>query len=170
MPGNAVSTERAPQGIANTLKIRYYRLLDYLQSTWNQYIKTARGRQRWGKDWRNKTRSGRTYRRVQLEEMEDPQVAHQRRLDYLAEGGDLSTWRHYDWKPYYRIRPEPGWEWSCPNCKTRSFVTESMMPDILIDWERIALKCKERGLPIPRKPTAATAGCTNCKYRPGAPE
>ena len=147
MTGNAVSTESQRQGIANTLKIQYYRLLDYLQSTWNQALKQARSRQRWGKDWRNKTRSGRTYRRIAF-------------IEAITADG----------KARYEILPDPGWEWNCPNCKTKSFVTESMMPEILVDWERIALKCKQRGLPIPRKPTPATAGCTNCKYRPGAPE
>lgn len=154
MTGNAVSTESQRQGIANSLKIGLYRLLDYLQSTWNQALKTARSRQKWGKDWRNKTRSGRRYTRVEFSEI----GFGSGEIDIRKSQSD------------YRIRPEPGWDWNCPNCKTQSFVTESMMPDILVDWERMALKCKERGLPIPRKPTAATAGCTNCKYRPGAPE
>jgi hypothetical protein len=129
------------------MKITIYRILDKLESFWNLSRKASKEKERWGEDWRNKTRSGRRHTRVWF--VDSPSR---------------------DSEGFYTLRPEPGWEWCCPNCKTYSIVTESMMPQVLSEWEYLAQSCKARGLPIPRKPTVATAGCTNCKYRPGAPE
>jgi hypothetical protein len=131
--------------------IQFYRFLDWLQSTWNRSRKTLAGRRRWGAQWRDKVRPGRTYTRV------------------------------YDIEPLhsceYFFRPEPGWEWFCPNCKDYSLITESMMPAILEEWKasiaRMAEKYQRLGVKmpaIPPEPTAVMAGCPNCKYRPGAPE
>jgi hypothetical protein len=130
--------------------ILYYGLLDFLQSLLNRSLKTLRERRKWGPDWRDKTRSGRRYTRV-----ETP--------GYTVDSIGITIE-----KP--RIRLEPGWEWSCPNCKTYSLITESDMGEILRDWEEMAQRCKDREMPIPKRPTMATAGCTNCRFRPGAPE
>lgn len=131
------------------MKILLYRLLDAFASAWNQSGKALRERRRWGLLWKNMTRSGRTYSRVEFVESTNPEM-----------------------DGFFVLRPEPGWAWTCPNCKSFSLVTESMMPEILAEWSKMAESCKARGLKIqiPTKPTAATAGCTNCKYRPGAPE
>lgn len=109
--------------------------------------KTIACKLRWGKDWKNMVRTGRRYTRVE-------------RIEPTTAEGEVT----------YVLRPEPGWEWMCQNCKTYSLITESMMPEILKDWETLAKKTVARGFKPPEKPTAATAGCTNCKYRPGAPE
>jgi hypothetical protein len=153
------SRNRGPQGSANsTILIRWYRFLDWLQSTWNISRKTLAKRRRWGAQWRDKVRPGRQYSRVE-------EVA----LPYIPQGEFAG--------PQYRIRPEPGWEWWCPNCKEYSLITESMMPEILKEWNesilRMTAKYHEKGVKVPAippPPTPATAGCPNCKYRPGAPE
>jgi len=146
------------------MKITWYRLLDTLQSFYNKKRKEIREKRKWGEDWEDKTRSGRRYSRVEYNEVGIF------REDFVAGKREIG-------EPTYRIRPEPGWEWSCPNCHEYSFVTESMMPAILKDWEetiqRMTAKANAKGvkLPaIPPPPTAATAGCTNCRFRPGAPE
>jgi hypothetical protein len=138
------------------MKLRWYRLLDTLQSFYNRKRKEIREKRKWGEEWKDKTRSGRRYSRVEYVQ------------SILAEQKDFLE---------YRIRPEPGWEYSCPNCHEYSLVTESMMPAILEEWRatvaRMAEKSQRLGVNMPRippEPTAATAGCTNCKYRPGAPE
>jgi hypothetical protein len=143
--------------------IRWYRFLDWLQSAWNTSRKTIAGRRRWGSQWRDKVRPGRTCTRVERIDIPIPEAAN-----------------YAEWKlnsAVYSIRPEPGWEWWCPNCKEYSLITESMMPEILTEWQegvkRMIAKAYEKGIPaptIPPPPTPATAGCTNCKYRPGAPE
>ena len=129
------------------MKITFYRLLDEAQSFWRRTRKQFRAKRKWGARWKDMTRSGRRYTRVVL-------------IDAVSA----------DVEPFYRELAEPGWEWSCPNCKSYSLVTESMMPEILADWEKVAASAKARGFKIPRKPTAATAGCTNCRYQPGDPE
>lgn len=138
-----------------TLKIQWYRLLDFLQSLYRRKAKEIASR-KWGKNWRNCVRPGRTYTRV-----------------------ELSWWpksQSEELEADYGIRPEPGWEWHCPNCHDYSLITESMMPEILREWQasvsRVLEIARTKGIehkPTPR-PTAATAGCPNCKYRPGAPE
>ena len=127
--------------------ILWYRLLDWFQSLWNSSAKAAAGRYRWGSGWHDKTRSGRRYSRVEFFEAT------------RAEENSC-----------YMLRPEPGWFWFCQNCHTPSLITESMMPTILKNWEEQAAKTVARGYKPPVKPTAATAGCTNCNYLPGAPE
>jgi hypothetical protein len=143
--------------------ILWYRFLDWLQSTWNTSRKTIAGRRRWGSQWRDKVRPGRTHTRVERIDIALPEA-----------------YNYADWKARnagYAIRIQPGWEWWCPNCKEYSLITKSMMPEILKEWregiERMLAKYNEKGVKapaIPPPPTPATAGCTNCKYRPGAPE
>jgi hypothetical protein len=143
------------------MKLRWYRLLDTLQSFYNRKRKEIREKRKWGEEWKDKTRSGRRYTRV----------------EFNPTGFSGSPFVD-DWEaPTYRIRPEPGWEYSCPNCHEYSLVTKSMMPAILEEWRatiaRMAEKSQRLGVTMPRippEPTAATAGCTNCKFRPGAPE
>ena len=130
------------------VKITFYRLLDEVQSFWRRTRKEIRAKRKWGARWKDMTRSGRRYTRVDIIDAE-----------FVNDPG-----------PAYFMRIEPGWEWSCPNCKSYSLVTESMMPEILADWEKMAASAKARGFKIPRKPTAATAGCTNCRFQPGDPE
>jgi hypothetical protein len=136
------------------VKILWYRFLDSFQSFLRSKPKEIRERRRWGKNWRDMTRPGRIYKRVEL------------RPAYGIP--DLGTG--------YTILPEPGWEWTCPNCKEYSIITESMMPPILKEWQDTVQRMtysaasKNVKVKIPPNPTAATAGCTNCKYRPGAPE
>ncbi len=141
--------------------ILWYRFLDSLQSKWNRYWKIRAGRKRWGKDavLENLTRSGRRYSRVEFSDVGFQDDAPRYYPDRNTPDGSA-----------YRIRSEPGWEWTCQNCKTYSIITESMMPAILKDWEEMAAKTVAAGYKPPKRPTAATAGCTNCRYLPGAPE
>jgi hypothetical protein len=127
--------------------ILFCRLLDSLQSFYNRKRKQISARKKWGAGWQDKTRSGRRYSRVEFIDSTDA-----------------------DSEGVYALRAEPGWFWFCQNCKTPSLITESMMPAILKDWSELAKKTVDRGYRPPVKPTAATAGCTNCKYLPGAPE
>lgn len=135
--------------------ILWYRFLDSLGSTWRRSWKSIANRQRWGRDWRDSVRSGRRYSRVELDS---------ERLE-----------------AYWRIRSEPGWEWVCQNCKTRSLVLPSMVAvwtigdgpirtDMIQEWQDLSAKTVARGFKPPVKPTPATAPCPNCHYRPGAPE
>jgi hypothetical protein len=144
--------------------IRWYRFLDWLQSTWNTSRKTLAGRRKWGAQWRDKVRPGRTHTRVEF----SPLGFDHGEIDVAVAPGLHAA---------YRIRPEPGWEWFCPNCKEYSLITESMMPEILREWnesiQRMTAKANEKGVKVPAippPPTPAMAGCPNCKYRPGAPE
>jgi hypothetical protein len=83
----------------------------------------------------------------------------------------VSSFDVVDDAPRFVIRPEPGWEWRCQQCHTYSFVCESDMPAILGAYRVIEEKAKKAGYRMPHgAPTAATAGCPNCKFRPGAPE
>lgn len=109
--------------------------------------KTAAGKTRWGKHWRNMTRSGRVFSRVE-------------RIEPIKADQEVS----------YVLRPEPGWEWICQNCKTYSLIRESDMPAVLKYWEELAGKAVAQGFKPPVKPTAATAGCPNCRFLPGSPE
>jgi len=158
----APSTQDQP-----TLKIQYYRLLDFLQSKFNRTRKEISSKQQWGPEWRNYVRPGRTYTRVIFspigfdhgwKEFED-----------IAKNGE-------DLHAEYRIRPEPGWEWYCPNCHEYSLITEAMMPELQAKWANMAqqavIEAKQTGvkLSIPPMPTASRANCPNCRYRPGAPE
>jgi hypothetical protein len=147
--------------------ILWCRFLDWLQSAWNLSHKTLYCRARWGAQWRDKVRPGRTCTRVEF--FPD---GHEDYIQLTPEYKRTAT--HH---PFYRLRAEPGWEWWCPNCKEYSLITESMMPEILQEWRegiaRMLAKAHEKGVQtpaIPATPTPATAGCTNCKYRPGAPE
>ncbi len=150
--------------------IPWYRFLDWLQSAWNISRKTIAGRRKWGAGWRDKVRPGRHYtrlrRRFELECGAMPGVRDEKFLQSTAE--ERSQWA---------IRSQPGWEWFCPNCKDYSLITQSMMPEIMKEWNesilRMTAKAHEKGVrvpAIPPAPTPATAGCPNCKYRPGAPE
>ncbi len=137
--------------------ITWYRFLDWLQSLWNRSRKTVYNRIKWGSEWRDSVRSGRRYSRVECRE------------------SDVT------WDRYYAIRPCPGWEWTCSNCKTKSIVNASLVAfytidgttcrdDVLEKWRELAASTAARGFKPPVKPTPATAGCPNCQYRPGAPE
>jgi len=139
------------------VKLHWYRLLDSLQSCYRRKTKEIRESRKWGPDWRNMVRSGRRYSRTFLDDV------------------DLSAdpTRGLGWK----LHPEPGWELNCSNCHGYSFITESMMPEIIAAWamdiKRMANHARATGKripPAPLKPTAATAGCLHCKCLPGAPE
>jgi hypothetical protein len=133
--------------------------LDTKQSEARLKQKTAASLKRWGKNWKDMVRTGRRFTRVE-------------RIDPITADAEVT----------YVLRTEPGWEWTCQNCKTRSLVTESPMiaiytidgvtyrDDVLKAWEELAAKTVARGFKPPEKPTATTAGCPNCKYRPGSPE
>jgi len=129
------------------MKLAWYRLLDALQHSWNYTIKRRRAEKKHGERWRDFTRVGRRYTRV----IAIPPTTAAEELRYA-------------------IREWPGWEFNCPNCKSYSLVTEQDMPDVLHEWEKLAENCVNQGLKPPVKPTMSMAGCTNCKYRPGAPE
>ena len=143
----APSTQDQP-----TLKIQYYRLLDFLQSKFNRTRKEISSKQKWGPEWRNCVRPGRRYSRVAA--------------DYYPETEEI----------IFRIRQEAGWEWYCPQGCGYSIVTESMMPELKASWatmaQHAAIEAKQTGvkLSIPPMPTASRANCPNCRYRPGAPE
>ncbi len=120
--------------------------------------KTAESKAKWGKHWRDMVRSGRHYTRVEIIE------------PTTAKG-----------EPEYKLRPEPGWDWICFNCKTKSLVTEVMIAvwkvdnqeirtDMMAEWATLAKQTAALGYKPPVRPTPATAGCPNCKARPGAPE
>lgn len=130
--------------------ILWLRFLDWSGSAWRRYWKIRRITNRWSSDpdwsgnWQNYERSGRSYRRA-----------------WLAPISQI-------WVDY----PEPGWEWTCQNCKEYSFIRKSDMPAILAEWRRKVdyMIAKEYTKGFPAKPTAATAPCTNCCFHPGAPE
>lgn len=130
------------------MKILLLRLLDYLGSKWRRFWKIRKLKRKWGNAWFDKSRTGRKYSRVRPEE-DSPEFTG--RVQYFK-------------------RSEPGWEWSCQNCRIYSIITESMMPAILKDWEKMAENAATRGYRPPPRPMAATAGCPNCKFRPGDPE
>lgn len=139
------------------MKILWYRFLDSFQSFINRKAKETRERRKWGAHWQDMTRSGRRYTRVE-----------RFHLPYIPQG-EFAGVQH-------RIRPAPGWEWTCPNCKEYSFITESMMPEIIAAWageaKRMTDLAAAKGVrfKISERPTIERAGCTNCRYRPGAPE
>lgn len=128
--------------------ILWLRFGDWLGSIYRLSAKAAAGLWGYGAGWRDKTRTGRVYSRVDYEEY--------RTGDQLRSG--------------WAVRPEPGWAWTCQNCKTFSLITASMMAAIWAEWDTEAGKILARGYKPGRRPTAATAGCPNCCYRPGAPE
>ena len=124
--------------------ILWLRFLDWLGSRWRTYKKIRRLKKRWpGANPTDMERSGRKFSRV----------SHVISLNH------------------YAIRPEPGWEWDCQQCHTYSFVTENDMPDILEEYRQLEAKAIKRGhrMTYPA-PTPATAGCPECKFRPGGPE
>ncbi len=149
------------------MKLLWYRFLDSLQSGIRKKTKEIREKRKWGPEWgphwRDMTRPGRTFTRVEFSPIG---------FDH----GEIDISKEPSLHAEYRIRPDPGWEWTCPNCKEYSIITESMMPAILAKWteeaQRMAGVAAMKGVKykIAEKPTAATAGCTNCRYRPGAPE
>jgi hypothetical protein len=152
MPVTHSSTARPQQGIAKRKKrkpspLQKAIILDKKESTRRLRIKTSEAKKRWGNNWKDMVRTGRRYTRVQ-------------RIDPVTADANVT----------YVLRPEPGWEWICQNCKTYSLIRESDMPGILEEWEILAYKTLNAGFKPPEKPTAATAGCPNCKFRPGAPE
>jgi hypothetical protein len=129
------------------LEVQWLRLRDWAGSKWRTYKKVRRLKKRWpGRNPIDMERSGRRYSRVEWVEFTD--------------------------SPHrFVIRPEPGWEWTCSQCHTYSFVRESDMPAILAEWNDFTERSKKRGFkPAHAAPTAATAGCPECKFRPGAPE
>ncbi len=128
------------------MKILWLRFLDSLEHRWRRFWKVRKYSRKFGVRWEDYQRSGRKFRRVE---------------HGLVTGTIFLEWR---------ILSEPGWEWTCQNCKTYSFIRESDMPAILKDWETMAANAIKRGFKVPIKPTPATAGCPNCKFRPGDPE
>ncbi len=136
--------------------ILWLRFGDWLGSRYRLASKAARGFWKFGAGWRDKTRTGRVYSRLEHIEFES--------------SGDVNAGTFREIPEQWRIRPEPGWAWSCQNCKTFSFVTESMMVKILEEWDAEAQRILARGYKPGRRPTTATAPCPNCRYRPGAPE
>jgi hypothetical protein len=145
------------------VKLRWYRFLDSFESFLRRKPKEIAGRKRWGPNWRDMTRPGRVYTRVAFSPIG---------FDH----GEIDISKAPSLHAEHRIRPEPGWEWTCPNCKEYSIITQSMMPAILKEWQdtvqRMTYTAAAKGVKvkIPPKPSAATAGCTNCKYLPGSPE
>lgn len=137
------------------MKITWYRFSDALRSRWNLLRKELPARRKWGSGWRDYVRPGRTYTRTYTRVWES---------DPIQQPGILF------------IRPDPGWEWTCPNCKEYSLITEAMMPGIIADWEKTAKQMTElaaaKGVTykIPERPTIERALCTNCRFRPGPPE
>ena len=145
----------------------HHRKLDPIQKILRQDVreslrrknkKTTEAKNQWGKNWPNMVRSGRQFTRVQV-------------ISPITAAGKVE----------YVLRPEPGWQWTCFNCKTGSLVTEKLIAiwkveneeirtDMMAEWEALAKQSVERGFKPPVKPTPATAGCPNCKARPGAPE
>jgi hypothetical protein len=126
--------------------ILWLRFLDFIEHRWRRHWKFRRLKKRYGERWEDFSRSGRQFRRV--------------------EHGNITGTIFEEW----RILTEPGWEWTCQNCRTYSFIRESDMPAILKEWQDMCANAIKRGYKVPVKPTAATAGCTNCKFRPGDPE
>jgi len=124
--------------------ILWLRFLDWAGSAWRRYWKLLPLKAKYGDAWANNSRSGRVFRRV-----------------WQAPISKL-------WIDY----PEPGWEWTCQNCKEYSFIRESDMPAILAEWRRKVDYMEAKGYTkgFPAKPTAATAPCTNFCFQPGAPE
>src|SRR5262245_13795236 len=95
------------EGLPGMIRLRLYQFLDYLGSRRRLFSKWMKHR-KWGKNWRDYSRSGRVLRRV-----------------------------GYD-GPYESMRlRRPGWEWNCPNCKTYSFVTAEDLPQILETWRKL---------------------------------
>lgn len=129
--------------------ILWLRFLDYIESKYRRALKGRKYQKHWGPNWENYVRSGRKFSRVESTTSQDG----------TAYGNQI-----------FLIRPEPGWEWTCQNCKTYSFIRESDMPAILKEWQDLCASAIKRGYKMSTKPTAATAGCTNCRFRPGDPE
>ena len=136
--------------------ILWLRFLDYIGSKWRRFWKARKYQSRWGSAWENYERSGRKFSRVETRPW--------------SKTGSHETGDFRELPAYQAIRPEPGWEWTCQNCKTYSFIRESDMPAILRGWEAMAENAIKRGYKVPIKPTPAIAGCPNCRYRPGDPE
>lgn len=121
--------------------------LDKRESAARLKAKTAASKKQWGPRWRDMVRTGRVFTRVE-------------RIEPVTAAAEVT----------FVIRPEPGWEWRCQNCKTYSLIRPSDMPRVLSEWEALAANAVKGGFKPPRKPTIETAGCPNCKYRPGDPE
>jgi hypothetical protein len=127
--------------------IPWLRLLDWAGSKWRTYKKIRRLKKRWpGSNPIDMERSGRRYSRVEWVEFTD--------------------------SPHrWVIRREPGWAWTCQQCHTYSFIRESDMPAILAEFAAYLGKARKTGYrPAHGAPTASTAGCPECRMRPGAPE
>jgi hypothetical protein len=129
------------------MKVAWFRFLDFLQSRMNQAGKEILHKRKLGPRWRDYVRPGRRYTRV----IAIPPSAPAEELRYA-------------------IRETPGWEWYCPQCHTYSLISEGDMPEVLNDWAKLCENAIKQGFKVPVKPTMATAGCTNCKFRPGEPE
>ena len=129
------------------MRILFYRFLDYSGSAWRRFWKTRRLKARFGARWKDFSRTGRVYSRVEFKEATpDNPVEH------------------------FEIRPEPGWLYACPNCHTTSLSTASSFTVALALWSEIASNAILRGYKAPQKPTIATAWCTECRFKPGDPE
>ncbi len=145
------------------MKLAWFRFLDWLQSSYRYKTKEIASKRKYGPEWKNCVRPGRKYSHLQF-------MGYQA-LEWKREGAIISKTTYS--RPHYEIRHEPGWEWHCPNCHDYSIITESMMPEILQEYEdrlKAMLAVAKPGFQAPPRPTAAMAGCPNCKYRPGAPE
>lgn len=148
------------------MKILLYRLLDSFQSFIRRKRKEISARGNWGAEWRDMVRSGRRYSRVEFDPFGFP-------VPFTDTSGNEGILYQ---RSAYRIRPEPGWEWNCQQCKEYSFITESMMPAIIAEWAAEAKRntdlfaAKGKQYRVPPKPTIERVGCPNCKFRPGDPE
>ena len=137
------------------MTILWLRFLDWSGSAWRRYWKHRALKKKWGNAWFDMSRTGRVYTRVAYVPAD--------------QSTDVSLAEVFCVPPYV-LRDEPGWEWTCQQCKEYSIITESMMPAILKEWSEMADDMVKRGYKAPRKPTAATIPCTNCRFTPGSPE
>ncbi len=133
-------------------------VLDGKESLLRWKAKRDAAKKQFGPGWRDKVRPGRVYTRVL-------------RIEPTTAEDEVR----------YELRPEPGWEIRCGNCKTYSLVLPSMIAiwtvdnqeirtDMMKEWEQLAQKTLAAGFKPPSKPTPEICPCPNCKFRPGAPE
>ncbi len=129
---------------------------DWLGSRIRLSRKAALGVWKYGLGWRDKTRTGRVYSRVEYLEYE--------------RSGDVNEGTFREQPAHWRMRAEPGWAWTCQNCKEFSLITPSMLAAILTQWDIESDKIRAKGYKPGKRPSIEMVRCTNCHFRPGAPE
>ncbi len=139
----STAVQSADLPIPIRLKINFYRLLDTFGHWKRLSLKVAKFYPKYGAGWRDSERPGRRFVRTR----------------YVADRG------------WFQLQT-PGWEWVCPNCKEYSLITAKMMPGIIEEWRRNSENLRHRRFErnIQPMPIPSSVGCTNCCYRPGAPE